>query len=371
MRHLIFILIISFSSQLWAQEKPDSVKQLSFLFVGDIMGHDSQINSAYNEASKTWNYADGLVHLKPLFEKVDFAIANLEVTLAGPPYKGYPQFSSPDQLAIDFKQAGIDIFATANNHSCDRRKKGIIRTIDVLDSIKVKRVGTYKDSADHAANHPLIIEKKGIKVALLNYTYGTNGIPVPKPTIVNLIDQSTIVRDIKKAQSMHADQIIIFMHWGLEYQSEPNKQQIELAEYCIAKGADIIIGSHPHVIQKAVWQKQNTNDKDTLIAYSLGNFVSNQRKPRTDGGMMFEFTLKKENKTTKVVDAGYYLTWVNKTTKSGKTKFEILPCSNFEDKAEYFDSEVMYNKMKTFVADSRKLMNSQNRNVEEKTYKSE
>jgi poly-gamma-glutamate synthesis protein (capsule biosynthesis protein) len=365
MRFILVALALCLSINSYSQPHDEQENSLTFLFIGDIMGHDTQINSAYDEKTETYDYYSCIAPLEPIINNVDFAIANLEVTLAGPPFKGYPQFSSPDQLAIDFMKAGIDVFATANNHSCDRRKQGILRTIDVLDSIKIAHTGTFKNSEEKEKNNPLILEKNGIRVALLNYTYGTNGIPVPTPTIVNMIDIKEIAKDIEKSKSKNVDQIIVFMHWGLEYQSEPNKEQIYLANFCLSRGVDIIIGSHPHVIQKAIWQKGNPSDSDTLIAYSLGNFVSNQRKPRTDGGMMFQFTITKEGGITKVTDAGYHLTWVNKTRKSGKTKFEILPCAQFESNADYFDSPADYQMMKTFISDSRKLMQTQNLNVPE------
>ncbi len=365
MRNTILILLMLIAVQVQSQENPTRENSLSFLFIGDIMGHDTQIASAFDESTGSYDYASCLEYLTPVIEGVDFAVANLEVTLAGPPFKGYPQFSSPDQLAIDFKKCGIDIFATANNHSCDRRKQGIIRTLDVLDSISMMHTGTYRDNEERAKTNPLIIEKNNIKVALLNYTYGTNGIPVPSPTVVNLIDKSVIEDDIRIARTKSVDKVIIFFHWGLEYQSEPNDIQIDLAGFCLSKGADIIIGSHPHVIQKAIWQNKVNADSDTLIAYSLGNFISNQRKPRTDGGMLFQFTIEKSGNETRVTDAAYHLTWVNKSWKSGKTKFHVLPCAVFENKSDFFDSSKDFEQMQSFISESRKLMKSQNINIKE------
>ena len=178
------------------------------------MGHDSQIASAYNAATKSYDYTSCFQYIKPYIESADLAIGNLEVTLAGPPYKGYPQFSSPDELAVTLRNIGFDALVTANNHSVDRGKQGIIRTIDVLDSLKIPHTGTFKDSAERAASYPLMLYKHGFSIALLNYTYGTNGIPVRKPNIVNPLDTALIRRDLLRAKESKPDVIIVFTHWG-------------------------------------------------------------------------------------------------------------------------------------------------------------
>jgi poly-gamma-glutamate capsule biosynthesis protein CapA/YwtB (metallophosphatase superfamily) len=161
--------------------------RLSLLFAGDIMQHDSQIAAAYDPLTKKHDYNPCFQYIAPLIQSADIAIGNLELTLAGPPYKGYPQFSAPDALAETLKAAGFDALVTANNHCVDRGRKGIERTIDVLDTLHIPHTGTFKDSTTRSKAYPLIIEKKGFRLSLLNYTYGTNGIPVPQPSIVNQI----------------------------------------------------------------------------------------------------------------------------------------------------------------------------------------
>ena len=298
--------------------------ELSLIFIGDIMGHGPQIQSAYDAKSKTYKYDECFKYIKDEISDADITIANLEVTLGGSPYKGYPCFSSPDALPEAAKDAGIDFLITANNHSCDRKKKGIIRTIDVLDTLKIPHTGTFKNKAEREKLYPYILEENGIKLALLVYTYGTNGIPVPSPCIVNLIDRKTIEADLEKAKNQNPDKIIVMIHWGAEYQSHPNAFQKELADFCFEKGADIIIGGHPHVLQKMEWEKGSVYSEDQLIVYSLGNFISNQRKRKTDGGAFFKLKIKKADDESYISEAGYYLSWVYRPIVNGKKKYYIL-----------------------------------------------
>jgi len=363
MRYFILILQLSFSLVLLAQVK-DSTTNLSLLFMGDIMGHDSQINSA-RQADGSFDYTEVFEYLRNEISEVDVAIANLEVTLAGPPFKGYPQFSSPDNLALAAKNAGIDIFGTANNHSVDRGKKGIIRTLNVLDSLQIPHTGTFRTTEEKTKSTPFIINKNGIKLALLNYSYGTNGIKVPSPTVVNLIDYKSIASDVELAKAQNTDKIIMFIHWGTEYQHEPNKYQTDVADFCFNKGVDYIIGSHPHVVQKSEWETDSIKEKELFITYSLGNFVSNQRKRYTDGGQMIKLVLQKENNNVSIKESGFYLTWVYTPVIQGKKHFHILPCGKYELEPEFFASPEHFDKMKLYISDSRNLLNSQNKNVKE------
>jgi len=338
---------------------------LSVLFIGDIMGHDTQINAAYDEINKRYSYDGCFQFVKPIISEAGIAIANLEVTLAGPPYKGYPNFSSPDELAVALKNAGVDILATANNHSCDRNKKGILRTIKVLDSLDLGHTGTFSNAAERETTYPFLIEKNGIKIALLNYTYGTNGIPVPEPAIVNLTDTKTIEKDIVKAKSFNPDAIVVFFHWGTEYQSTPNQDQEYLTKFCFNRGANYVIGSHPHVIQKIEWIKDTLAKSETYAAYSLGNYISNMRKKGQDGGLMLRLDFAKDEKGLHLTQSGYYLAYVYRPVIDEKISFFVLPVSQFENNALFFADAIEYNKMNIFKADSRSQMNTQNTGVRE------
>jgi poly-gamma-glutamate synthesis protein (capsule biosynthesis protein) len=273
--------------------------------------------------------------VSPILDSVDVAIANLETTLAGAPYSGYPLFSSPDALARDAHAAGFDVLATANNHCYDRGKAGMERTIRVLDSMRIPHVGTYFNKQARDTLFPLILEVKGKKIALLNYTYGTNGIGVDSPNVVNLINRKQIVDDLKKAELLGADVKVVFLHWGREYELTPNAEQRSLARFLAQQGADIVVGSHPHVVQTFEEVADTVRKRLVPVFYSLGNFISNQRDPDRDGGAMALFTVYWSQANDSVgagrmkVRTSYCPYWVYKGTLGGKYQYYVLPLPNF------------------------------------------
>lgn len=357
----LFILLSFLSfTDFFAQKKLENT--LKLLFLGDIMGHGSQIKAAYNAHTQTYEYTNSFQHMQPIISQADFTIANLEVTLGTKPYSGYPQFSSPIELVVAAKKAGIDVLATANNHSCDRRRKGILKTIEVLDSLQISYLGTYISSIEKEKRHPLIIEKNNIKVALLNYTYGTNGIPVPKGTVVNILDKETIKKDVLQAKSLYPDQIIAFVHWGEQYKNLASTSQKKWFEFFNSLGVNIVIGSHPHVVQPMEWDKINNK----LVVYSLGNYVSNQRTFLRDGGAVFELVLSKKNQETVINSAQYQLTWVYKKKIHNKVDFLVLPVDKYFYKKNFFDKNSDYKKMLLYRKHAQELLYKNNRNITEK-----
>ena len=339
--------------------------RLSLLFAGDIMQHDSQISAAYRPELGQYDYQPCFRFIKPMLSKPDLTIGNLELTLAGPPFKGFPQFSAPDEIVEALKDSGFDVLVTANNHCVDRGAPGLERTIDLLDRAEMLHTGTFKDTLDWLNNYPLIIESKGFRLSLLNYTYGTNGMPVSTPNIVNRIDTARIKRDLEKAKSQHTDAIIIFMHWGQEYQSLPNAWQKALADYCFQMGAKMVIGSHPHVLQPIEWRK----DHDQLVAYSLGNFVSGQRDRYRNGGTLLYVDLEKILKRdgppfVAIKDVNYSLAYVHRALDARKT-YQILPVRQYED-----DTTRLGRKGRElliqFGDDARKFYGEENKNVGER-----
>ncbi len=360
-------LLVLLSITYWTNATAQDTTRLSLLFAGDVMGHDSQIAAAYNASTNSYDYSACFQFLKPYIASADLAIANLEVTLGGVPYKGYPAFSSPDALALALQDVGFDALVTANNHSCDRGKRGIERTIDMLDSFKITHTGTFVDEASRLNDYPLIIEKNGFKLALLNYTYGTNGIAVPKPTIVNLIDTVQIRKDIAQAKQAKPDYIIAFMHWGSEYQSQPNVYQQSITKYLFDKGVELVIGAHPHVLQPMHFNKE----KQQVVVYSLGNFVSGQRDRYKNGGAMVRIDLSKirnDSTITKSIDSvNYILQYVH---RDAQKKYVVLPVPDFEkDTTGFIKDEAGKLAFKTFAEDSRLLFDKYNTNVKESSVK--
>jgi len=362
---LLISLFISFFFSSYGQTTQQTPDKFSMLFIGDVMGHDEQIWSAENRETHLYNYDDVFQYIRPVISEADISIANFEVTLAGPPYTGYPQFSSPVDIAVACRNAGIDYLVTANNHAADRGKKGITGTINRLDSVGIPHTGTFLNSACRDSLSPLMIYKNGTSIALLNYTFSTNGIIVPEPVIVNMLDKELITKDVNKAKDKKADIIILFLHWGTEYDTIPSRSQTDLAKYFQSIGVDLVIGSHPHVLQKMTLTKNEVSGNENVIVYSLGNFVSNQSKPKTDGGSMVKVEFTKKGEKYAVSDAGYYLTWVYTPILKYRKKFFVLPCSQFENKPDFFDKSDSFLKMKKFIGESRKLFNQQNIDVKE------
>lgn len=316
-------------------EVVDSLKQLSILFAGDVMGHGRQIRAAFDEATETYDYRDNYKYVAPIIQSADLAVANLEVTLPGkPPYTGYPLFKSPDALAYALKDAGFNTILTANNHSNDSYGSGLINTLDVLGSLNLYHTGTFRDINERDSLYPLIIEKNDFKVAMLNYTFSTNGIPDTPPTFVNRIDTAMIREDIAKAKLSEPDIIIAYMHWGAEYQLTENRRQREQAQFLADAGADLIIGAHPHVVQPVRYIHKNNGDS-ILCAYSLGNYISNQIREDTDGGMMFEINYEKNIFTGEVemIDYSHQLVYRHRTYRNDEFphgQFFIIPIAEYE-----------------------------------------
>ena len=358
-----FNLIKIFSVLFFLVSGPFQSQEVSFLFMGDIMGHGPQIRSAYQNSEKKYNYDKVFEPLEDIISSVDFAVANLEVTLAGPPYMGYPQFSSPDELAEACKNNGVDVLVTANNHSCDRKNSGVIRTVEVLDSFKILHTGTFKDEKKRDRENLLILSKKGIKVGLLNYTYGTNGIPFSTPAYVNMLDSSLIKQDVINARKKKLDKLIVFVHWGYEYRDFPSSYQKKFNTFFNEIGVDVVIGSHPHVLQPMIYKIEN--NKEFLTVFSLGNFVSNQRESRKDGGAMFRLSFEKKGGKVYISRKEYVLTWVHKFMDDGKYQYQILPCAKAKYNERYFSEKNDFQKMNLFLVNSRKHLNNNNKSVEE------
>ena len=343
-------------------------QEVSFLFMGDFMMHITQINAAL-DSTGAYNFDHYFDYTHSLINGVDFAIANLEVTLAGPPYRGYPQFSAPDEYAHAIHRSGIDILTTANNHSNDRGAKGLIRTINFLDSLNIPHLGTYVDSTAKRTTYPLVIEKDGIRVALINYTYGTNGLVTKHPNIVNMFNEAEMLADLAKAKALEVDKIIAIAHWGGEYKSFPDMFQKTWGEWLLDNGADVVIGGHPHWVQPVEFRTDSMGEK--MIVWSLGNIISNQRREHTDGGSSLQFTLFRDSLgEVKFKDVGYHLHWVYVNTANDQRAYHILPIT----KAELLDLELdkaSSEELDVFIKNERTLYLENNLNVPEFQYNRE
>lgn len=296
------------------------------VLAGDVMCHGPQIVAA-RDRKGGYDFSLSFDSVASLVGSADLAIANLETTLGIEPYTGYPQFSSPVALAEALKASGFDILTTSNNHSADRSAKGIVSTLDVLDSLGLVHTGSYRTAEEREHSAPLIYQLGELRLALMAYTYDTNGLPVPHPTLVDRIDTTLIAQDIARADSLGADYKIVQMHWGNEYQRLPDLVQRRLARWLHERGVDAVIGSHPHVVQESEVLSSADKGHSTLVIYSLGNFVSNQKSPAaTRGGMLLGLTLRRETPDSPITtEPSYQWTFVMKRNASGKALYRIQP----------------------------------------------
>ncbi len=324
----VFGLILSLAAGLLNPATADLV------FVGDAMQHSKQLASARTPEGD-YDYSECFTAIEPYIKSADFAVVNLETPLGGAPYSGYPMFCAPDSFLAQLKKSGFDFVLAANNHTLDRRDKGVIRTIGQFEQQQIPYTGIYRNKAERDSIVPVIRDINGFKVAFLNYTYGTNGINIQGDIVVDYIDRNKIASDIRKSRESGAEIIAACMHWGVEYVLLPNREQKNLVNFLEEQGVDLIIGGHPHVIQPMEMRLNKTTGKKMFIVYSLGNFISAMHKTDTQGGAMARVRLKRDNMGRAVVDtASYRLVFViflpRKTKNSGcfRPKRNLLPNGN-------------------------------------------
>jgi len=311
---------------------PPPFSDAVWIGVGDIMSHTPQLPGAYDKASDSYNFADVFSPISDIVAEGDWVMANLETPMAGKDfgYTGYPTFNAPIELAQALWDTGFNILSTANNHTLDKGVTGAMLTLDHVKNIGFTTVGSARDTEE--ANESVIVEHNGIAMGLLSYTYGTNGIPIPegKEYIVNLIDQDRIIEDMKRLRQDGADVITIALHFGNEYQTQPSEEQKTLARALIAAGADIIAGSHPHVLQPyelVTAVDEQGVERQGLIIYSMGNFISNQRGESKDYGAIFRVDLRKHNDTgaIEIKDVTVTPTWVHRYKPDNNFRYRVLP----------------------------------------------
>lgn len=320
---------------------------------GDTLCHKPLFNAAYDEETENYEFSPMFKYVEKYFEDSTVTIGNLEFSMAGPErgYSGYPCFNAPEHLATDLKELGADIMTTSNNHSLDKGFSGIESTLNYLDIAGIKHTGTSRDEEEQ--NTILFNYLNGIKTAFLSYTYGTNGIAVPegKEFCVNLIDEELMLKHINKAKREGAELIVVSMHWGVEYQTTENKEQERLAKILIQNDVDIILGSHPHVLQPMKMVKVKTEEgeeKEGLVIFSQGNFFSNQRDINTRNTAIFRIEVKKDGETKEVTveNVSYVPLYMGIKAPGTEDRYELLDLNEIIRSYEAGEdtwSEEMYN----------------------------
>lgn len=320
-------------------EKKDTLVTAAINVVGDLMCHSTQINYAHvNDDSFDFNGV--FSEVRKYLNDADFTIGNFETVLAGKKigYSGYPFFNAPDDFLYAIKNAGFNLLVNANNHAFDKGTKGVERTIKKMDELGINHTGAYLSQRDRDSIR--VYNINGVHFAIIAYSYSTNGIPLPKGKdyIINLIDYDLIEEDISRAKSIGVDIILVYFHFGEEYQRNPNSYQKEVINHTINAGADIIIGSHPHVVQPVDYFKTNNANLDTgFVAYSLGNFISNQRWKYSDTGVVIKIKVSKNILSDSVYlsSVSYLPTWVYKGKNKEAREYIILPATQSYDDSVY------------------------------------
>lgn len=311
-------------------EKKDDPITFTLTALGDSLCHNTQYWDAHNKETGEYDFSYVYEDIIDYTKNSDITIGSLETTFAGEErgYSNYPTFNTPDSLATALKNIGVDIISLAGNHALDYGYTGLCRTIDVLDNAGISHLGTYKTAEDQ--EKLLLKNVNGVNIAFINYTYGTNGIPVPsgKEYCVNLIDKDLIKKQIEQAKFLKVDIIVACMHWGTEYRTTANSEQKELADFLFENGVDIILGNHPHVIEPM--EKRNITledgtEKEVFVVYALGNFTADQRDEITRDSAILNLTITKNSDGKISIDkVDYVPIYMYKNRNANTHKFKIL-----------------------------------------------
>ena len=340
--------------------EPPIVKESSFTLsaVGDMLMHMPVVNSGYYANTNSYNLDTIFTYFTDHVQSADFAVGNLETTLAGTDngynYSGYPQFNCPDAIIDSMKTAGFDLVLTANNHSYDTRGVGLKRTLEVIRDRELGYLGTKVEADDP---NFLVVERNGIKLGLACYTYEDNSDPAIKAPnyitmsaehapLINTFDYTNLnlfydelSDSMAQADQQGADAFVLFIHWGYEYQTTQHSIQSQIAQSLCDIGVDVIVGGHPHVVQPVELLTSTTDEtQKTVCLYSMGNAVSNQRRQNmnlntghTEDGVMFSVTFSRYSDGTVILESAECLpTWVNLhyNTETAHNEYNILPLDN-------------------------------------------
>lgn len=333
--------------------KAEDAEYITLLFAGDMMQHMEQIRTAERLGRDTssvrqhsFDYTECFSFMKGIIQDADIAVCNLEAPVGAPPYRGYPSFSAPAEFAVECMDAGFDIFLTANNHIGDRGRTGTMRTLETLDSLGVLSTGCEESEAKYFRN-PLVVEKDGIRIAFINFTYGTNGIDIHRDYSVMQMEKPDVLDAILEAKMLMSDIIIALPHWGTEYSLEPDASQKSFGRFLLENGVHIIVGTHPHTPQPVEYTMSESGKVSTVTAYSLGNFISNMSAPYTRTGMMVRIRIRKDRYSwnPEIMEPETIPVWCSRP--GGLTgNYTVIPVTEYLDRPELFRDRNDWYRMK-------------------------
>lgn len=322
------------------------VREVTIGAIGDLLIHSRVYNDA--KTATGYDFLPMVAPVTPYFESLDLMTANQETMIGGVEHglSTYPAFNSPQQVGDMVKALGADVVTLANNHTLDRGEAVIQSALNYWDQLEIPYVGSYRSEADQ--NEPRIVEKNDISFAFLGYSYGTNSIPVPsgKDYLINLLDREQMREDVTRAKA-EADVVVMHLHFGLEYQTDPNQVQRDWATYAANLGVDIIFGHHPHVLQPPEWIERDDGSR-TFVIYSLGNFLSGQDRYRRQVGAMQEITVEKQGESIHLKDPRLLLTYVS-MNPSPPRNYRVHPFYAL-DEATLPNHQALYEEMKAHMS---------------------
>ena len=302
----------------------DAAERARLVFIGDIMAHDKQLEAASGD--KGYDFAPQFRRILPLFYDA-LVVGNLETVFAGEEsgFTGYPEFNTPDALAEALVDAGVHAVTLANNHILDRREWGAARTLDVLDDVGLLWTGIVRNADD--LNRPLTVDYEGFKIVFLNYTYGSNWPPTKNAAsadvLLNIISPETVAAGLAEAKVLSPDLTVACFHWGNEYVFEPTKRDRDIAALCFENGVDLIIGTHPHVLQPI--EVRSADERPRLVVWSLGNFVSNQRTLPRERSVVLAVDIERVKEGGAAIRrVSIAPTWVSARWTNARRRFEVV-----------------------------------------------
>ncbi len=324
-----------------AMTSPDRLNRkdtVKIVILGDIMMHRAQIENAGRNGK--YSFDEYFSHIGEDIRSADIAVANMEFSLGGKPYTGYPSFSAPDEYADAVAGAGIDVFLTANNHILDKGKHGIERTVGIYESMEgIRHTGT---SMNDRSIRPLFMNRKGIRISFINVTYGTNTrINDSIPYVYMMADTALLSGALRRSEK-EADVTIVLPHWGTEYNNRHSYSQEKFAGWLVGKGADAIVGSHPHVVQDSCMFSHE--GKSVPVIYSVGNAISNMSAGNTRIGLMVTITVISDKVMHEVLKPEFTYLWVSLPGRFCDSH-TIIPVESFMNRKSLWNDSSDYYKM--------------------------
>jgi poly-gamma-glutamate capsule biosynthesis protein CapA/YwtB (metallophosphatase superfamily) len=339
-------------------EKIDSFTKLHIVLAGNIYKSEEQIKNSYDRIERRYDFSQELKHVNPILNIGHLVIAQLKTAFTADPESPY---SAPDEYALALKYSGINLCMLANKNTANIDKRGLLRTQRALGAFDINTTGAFTDNIQRNGNYPLYIEKKGFKIAVLNYSSITKRPSVSLDFLINQIDQSQIERDMKMVRDQKADYIIVYLDWGENFQDYPSYSQEQMAKFILEQGANLIVGTFPNTVQKfeIVQHYYLTKPRFGLVAYSLGNLVSGTKDDRSKSGALLDIEIFKNNFTGEVRegDFGFIPIWNYYDTIRGKTELQVVPVAAVESRNLYKNfPEAERVKMLKFAALTRGTM---------------